>query len=269
MATQQVLAVDVGNSRAKFGLFEIGAAAVPQVVAVSALRLAEPAAPADVLATWLTSLNAQPARAILAGSNPPVRDQLLHAWPADAAQPGVVLSAADVPVPLDVDQPATVGIDRLLTAYAASRIFATGQPVIVVDSGTATTINLVTHEGVFRGGSIFPGLRLSAHALHDYTARLPLIDTDAIADKVSETEAPIPGRSTEQAMISGLFWGQLGAIRELRARLARVAMGQYKEAQDPVCLVTGGGGRQLSEHLLPCFYVDSLALHGLALLASD
>lgn len=263
-----VLAVEVGNSRAKFGLFEASQTDRPVVVHLTTVPLDPETNVAAALQLWLFERQLTPDTCILAGSNPPARDKMLVDWPAGIGAPRVVRKPSDIPVKLDVD-PSTIGLDRLLTAFAAIREFSPSCPVITVDSGTATTISLVTKDGVFRGGAILPGLRLSARALHEYTARLPLLDTDRIADRVTETIAPVPGRNTHEAMTAGLFWGQLGAIREIRRRLENSAEARFAQTGDVQCLVTGGGGRQLCDHLAPCRYIDCLALHGLAILATE
>jgi type III pantothenate kinase len=171
-------------------------------------------------------------------------------------------SAVDVPVVADVEQPQRVGIDRLLNAWAARHWRRAARPVIVVDSGTATTVDLITQDGVFRGGSILPGLRLSARALHEYTARLPLLDVDDAAAGWPS----VPGRNTEAAIRAGLLVGQLGAVKELAARLTEAARIHYGDECDPELFVTGGGGRLLAQHLPGAVYVDSLAPAWLALL---
>ncbi|MEZ6132822.1 MAG: type III pantothenate kinase [Planctomycetaceae bacterium] len=282
-----ILAVDVGNSRAKFGLFEAGSAARPQLLNLSATRLEVPSdiidsCPADAgladrrhahrrladsIRDWLDHADLpQPKHAVVAGSNPPVRDHLLNGWPFPDLSPRVIGHHRDIPIPVDVDEPEAVGIDRLLTAYAARQLLPDNGPTIVIDSGTATTVNLTTSDGTFRGGAILPGLRLSAYALHDYTARLPLIDTDLLSFGPARVDAPLPGRNTVDAMKSGLFWGQLGAIRELSSRLVQVAQSQFHDSERPLFVLTGGGGRQIVSHLNDAIYVDSLALHALAML---
>lgn len=264
----RVLTVDVGNSRAKIGLFETGQVGRPRALFVSAVRLTASSHLAADVDDLCSDHVADVAAAIVAGSNPPARDRLVESWPRQLPRPTVIDSSEQIPICVDVMDPLAVGIDRLLTGYAAHVLFGTGRACIVVDSGTATTINLVTADGVFRGGVILPGLRLSARALHEYTARLPLLDTDQFGEHVTDAEAPVPGRSTEEAMRSGLFWGQLGAIREIRSRLLKALTAYGETNEETVCLVTGGGGRQLADHLQPCIFVDSLTLHGLALLAA-
>jgi len=175
----------------------------------------------------------------------------------------VVSGYQQIPIRVDVDIPSRVGIDRLLNVFAAAQLLSKNGSVIVVDSGTATTVDLMTSDNTFRGGSILPGLRLSAHAMHDYTARLPMINVDSEPAELPE----VPGRNTEDAMRAGLLIGQLGAVRELIERLSISAANRFKEKSSPLVVVTGGGGRQLVSHLHDSTYIDSLALHGLSLLA--
>ena len=266
-----ILAIDVGNTRAKFGMFETGAAERPQAVNLSACRLDTNSSLASGLQRWLDDHAFDDiGEAIVAGSNPPVRNELIAAWPDDLCKPTIIEGHAQIPVPMDVQHPETVGIDRLLTAFAARQMISNQSPIVIIDSGTATTVNLLTSDGTFRGGAILPGLRLSAHALHDYTARLPLIDTDQIcAEDSDDIDAPLPGRQTVDAMKSGLFWGQLGAVKELTARLSDCATQKFGDTKSPVLVLTGGGGRQLVSQLNNAVYVDCLALHGLAMLPTD
>ncbi len=263
----RILAVDVGNTRAKFGVFEIGSAASPQPLKISAVQLEGVASLAEELAQWQEDSDIDDiSDAIVAGSNPPARSQLVDSWPWPELLPRLVDSHSDIPMRTDVDAPETVGIDRLLTAWAARHLFSDRQPLVVIDSGTATTINLTTSDGTFRGGAILPGLRLSAYALHDYTARLPKVDADSLSISPEKVDAPLPGRNTIDAMKSGLFWGQLGAIQEISHRLRLAAAQDYNDPGQVLQVLTGGGGRQIAGHLPDAIYVDSLALYGLALL---
>lgn len=248
-----ILAVDVGNSRAKFGVFERGDHQV-RPIASSVVSLRRQSDIAGHLDRWTE--NYEVGVSIAAGSNPPVLDRLLEDWPSTIPEATAIRHPRSIPIRLAVDQPDAVGLDRVLNALAASRLYPE-RNVIVVDSGTTTTIDLVTADGVFQGGTILPGLRLSAYALHDYTAKLPMIDVDAV-----QADLPaLPGRNTEEAMRAGLFWGQLGAIREISGRIA----GQCDA--NPTVLLTGGGCRQLSPQLEQAECIDGLPLHGLAMLA--
>ena len=249
----KIVAVDVGNSRAKFGVFKRGPEGVePFARAVVSLRRQRDVA--GQLARWPDARDVD--GSIVAGSNPPVLDRLLEDWPRDLPPATAIRHPRSVPVKLQVDQPDAVGLDRVLNAFAAIRL-CPDKDVIVVDSGTTTTVDLVSADGVFHGGTILPGLLLSAYALHDYTAKLPMLDVDA-----KQTGLPrLPGRNTEEAMRAGLFWGQLGAIREIVARITD------KCESTPTVLLTGGGSRLLSPQLTETMWIEGLPLHGLAMLA--
>lgn len=259
-----IIAVDVGNTRAKFGLFRIlsDGRAEPVDVVARVLAVTEDLA-AEFHHWWKKQQLEVPPAAMIAGSDPDVRDQLISNWPLKDCEPVTISGAPQIPVAADVDFPSRVGIDRLLNVFAASRMLTQPRPVITIDSGTATTVDLMTADLVFRGGTILPGLRLSAIAMHDYTARLPLLNVDEELASLPE----IPGRNTEAAMRAGLFIGQLGAVKEIAARLTQTAFMNFGETLPPQLFVTGGGGRHLVEHLPDAIFVDSLALHGLAMLA--
>lgn len=258
-----IIAIDVGNTRAKFGLFSSCGDGLVQPQEIMACVLNETKDLARTFQQWWNALDRPAPRTVMiAGSNPDVRDHLIANWPLKNCDPFVISGANQIPIKVDVEVPSKVGIDRLLNVFAASRLNHDARPVITIDSGTATTVDLMTTDRTFRGGSILPGLRLSAHAMHDYTARLPLLDVDVELATLPE----VPGRNTEAAMRAGLFIGQLGAVKELAARLTQAALTTFEETAAPQLFVTGGGGRQLVEHLPNATFVDSLALHGLAML---
>ena len=139
-------------------------------------------------------------------------------------------SGSDLPFGLSVEEPAGIGSDRLCAALGA---WAEGsREAVIVDAGTAVTVDLLS-DGSFQGGSIFPGYRLLAGSLHGGTALLPLIDS-------GEERVELPGRKTIDAMRSGIFWGFIGAVRELVSRMLPPGGDLW---------VTGGGGRILSPYL--------------------
>jgi type III pantothenate kinase len=260
-----IIAVDIGNTRAKFGLFNTSCEGLVEAVDVVARVLSE----TDDLAMsfhqwWNQQHRPAPPTAMIAGSDPDVRDQLITNWPMEDCRPVTISGAPQIPIAADVEFPPRVGIDRLLNVFAASRMLPQPGPVITIDSGTATTVDLMTTNRVFRGGTILPGLRLSAIAMHDYTARLPLLNVD----EELVTLPDVPGRNTESAMRAGLFIGQLGAVKEIASRLTQAAFATYGESLTPRLFVTGGGGRHLVDHLPNATFVDSLALHGLAMLSA-
>ena len=133
-----------------------------------------------------------------------------------------------LPLQVSLEQPDTVGIDRLLNAVAAVQHPSGGRvPAIIVDAGSAVTVDWVDEDGSFRGGAILPGLRLMAQALHEHTALLPLVQID-------QPSPPLPGRSTDGAMQAGVYHAVAGGINELIARFTQ------QSASLPHIFLTGG-----------------------------
>ena len=180
----------------------------------------------------------------------------------------MIRDRTSISVSVDVDFPEKVVLDRLLNAVAANAMRPPNRPVIVIDSGTATTVNFISREGVFCGGAILPGLEMSAKALHHYTAVLPLLPVQDLGG-----EPPVaPGRNTREAIRIGLFWGQIGAIREIVHQFCiqqRLRPPDYSgdsdSADSPWLILTGGGGPVLSSQLPGLLLLPSLGMHGLVL----
>jgi type III pantothenate kinase len=155
----------------------------------------------------------------LAGSNP----DALHVFGDWLRQRGqavrVIDSFRQLPIVVRVDRPESVGIDRLLNGVA---VLKRKIPAIVIDAGSAVTVDLVDADGVFCGGAIFPGLLLMAKALNDYTARLPLID------HIFTTDLPLPATNTVAAIEAGIGNAVAGGIdrivRELCSRSAATSI---------------------------------------------
>ncbi len=255
-----LLAIDVGNSRIKFGLFDLreierGATGLPECRRFTYVSIAE-APPDETLSTWIADRDGL-IPAIATGSRPERIERLCREWNHPRIARPVALSDRGIlTLRYDVRHPEQVGIDRLLGAVAARRLAPPGTGAVIVDSGTATTVDLVDADGTFRGGAILPGLALSARALHEYTQLLPEIP---LAELDAEAKGPV-GRDTREAIRSGLYWGHLGAIRELTAHYTALVPGA-------VLLLTGGGGRLLARQLPEFTLVPGLALQGFALLA--
>src|SRR5205085_7856667 len=106
----------------------------------------------------------------------PARRQRLADWLlARGDEVEVVVSPGRLPLATALPQPEKAGIDRLFNAVAVNSRRRPNAAAVVVDAGSAVTVDLVDEHGVFRGGAILPGLRLMAQALHDYTALLPAV----------------------------------------------------------------------------------------------
>jgi type III pantothenate kinase len=147
---------------------------------------------------------------------------------------------SELPLAVKVEKPEQVGLDRLLNALGAKSLIVPGTPAIVVDAGTAVTVDLLDDEGAFAGGSIFPGLRLMAEALHDHTALLPLVETQGAIPLV-------PAGSTTNAIAAGIHWAVAGGISGLLRALSLTV--PSLEAKVPVFL-TGGDAPRIQFDLL-------------------
>jgi type III pantothenate kinase len=175
--------------------------------------------------------------------------------PSGHSAPVRLLHVGDLPLDVRVEHPERVGMDRLAAATAAARLRAPRRGAILVDSGSAITVDYVSADGAFRGGAILPGMGLAARALHEFTDLLPLVP-------LGELSAPPPalGTSTVTAIRSGLYWGAVGAVRELAERLSAGIDPQ------PELFLTGGAGPHLGKALSnPVRILPHLVLSGIAL----
>jgi type III pantothenate kinase len=162
--------------------------------------------------------------------------------------PAVVVEAGvKTGIPVLVDNPREVGADRVVNALSAFVKY--GGPAIAVDVGTATTFDAVSEKGEYVGGAIAPGIRISARALYEQTARLVLVELTGPRSVV--------GKNTVEALQSGLIYGHAAMIDGMVERMA-------KELGDPTVVITGG----LAPVVLPeCRTIDHhepwLTLEGL------
>jgi type III pantothenate kinase len=211
--------VDVGNTRVKWGR-----CSVDSVAESVSLPADDPAAWQDQIDRWRL---AGPLAWVVTGVHPQRRDRLA-AWLRERGGAVHVLDSwQQLPLRIRVEHPEKAGIDRLLNAVAANHRRPPGVPAVVIDAGSAVTVDWLDETGSFGGGAIFPGLRLMARALHDYTALLPLIDVPAAAP-------PLPGLCTRGAMAAGVFWAAAGGIQALTRQLAT------RSPAAPVVFLTGG-----------------------------
>jgi type III pantothenate kinase len=247
-----VIAVDVGNSRTKWGRFCSGQLmdvvslpldqAAYEAQAAAWNLLASPDRPASGRVQWcVASVN-------LDGSEPLLG--WLHRFHDFDVR--VLDDPAELPIRVELENPQGVGIDRLLNAVAVNARRPPGRSAIIVDAGSAITVDALNADGAFVGGAIAVGLRTAARALHEFTYWLPLL-------QVTEPPRPI-GKSTADAMRSGLFWGTVGSINELLLR-QRAALGNQ-----PCVFLTGGDAPHLAPFLdQACELVNDLTLQGIQL----
>ena len=241
------LAVSVGNTRVAFGVFQDG-----QLTRSERHKLGEDKSKLiEAAQVWgeMTVDSNQPA--VIASVNPPVGSLVAGVLAEDVGMKVLVVGMDLLaPIKTDVPDPQKVGVDRLLNAAVA---FEKMQgPVAIVDAGTAITVDCVSAEGAFLGGAILPGLSLSARVLHEKTSLLPEV----------EMVQPdwIFGKDTQQAIVGGIYFAAVGAIRGILERYAT------ELAAWPVTVITGGDAELLrAECDFIQAYVPDLTLMGIEL----
>lgn len=252
-----LLAIDAGNTNVVFALLEDGVVRARWRIAT------DPRRTADEYGVWLHQLIAlqgyprDVVDAVIIGTVVP---RALHnlevlATKYFAVEPLVAgVPPADWGIELDVADPRTVGADRVVDAIAAHALHS--GDLIVIDFGTAATFDVVDYTGAYKGGIIAPGINLSLDALVTAAAKLPRIAIEAPRDNLS-----VIGRTTEDQMHIGIYWGYVsmieGLVRRLKAEIGR-----------PVKVISTGGLASLFDRHTDVFdeIEPDLTIQGLALL---
>jgi type III pantothenate kinase len=206
-----LLAFDLGNTETTVGLFAGDALVGHWRLTTTTART--PDEWAALVSAYLTNAGHSPSgvKAVAVASVAPLVTQSL--CDGVAALTGVratpIDATARLPITLDVDEPLTVGADRIVNTLAAVHLFA--RDTVVVDFGTATTFDCITADGRFIGGAIMPGVRTAADELVRRTAKLP----------ATELTAPsrVIGRRTEDCIRAGVLWGAADAVDGIVRRI--------------------------------------------------
>jgi type III pantothenate kinase len=246
------LVVDVGNSRIKWGRCADGSASI---AAVASLPPEDPEAWQRQFNEWRLG----PGETwVVSGVHPERRDRLIEWLRVRSGAVHLIDDPAQLSLEVALAKPRAVGIDRLLAAVAGNGRRRAGVPAVIIDAGSAVTVDWLDANGTFRGGAIFPGFRLMAQSLHDYTALLPQVE-------IPRAVPPLPGTSTPAAMEAGIFWSVAGGINAIVAQLAALS------GASPDLWITGGDGTLLQTaidgraHLWPEMTLEGLRLTAEAL----
>ena len=256
-----LLAIDGGNTNTVFGL------RVGKHEYLTWRMASAPATTADDYAVWLahhlgghgydfTAIDAVIISSVVPDSLPelvafatrylPVFTYILR---ADDESHGVKIA---------INKPEQAGADRIANTAAAAHEYRC--PVIVVDFGTATTFDYISADGAYHGGVIAPGVNLSIDALYQAAARLPLIDPSHW-----HKDLPIIGKTTIEAMNSGLFFGYVSLVEGIITRMKTT----IPEKSKITTIATGGLGAVFADAVEAIDHYDAhLTLKGLAVIAA-
>lgn len=251
-----LLALDIGNSEITVGLFRGDALSAHWRLttnpdrtsdewgaAVGAFLLQAGHSPNEVRAICLASVAPQVTQSLVAGLET-----------TTGIRPVTIDPRSPLPIILDVDEPLSVGADRIVNALAALSIFNTD--TVVVDFGTATTFDCVTADSRFIGGAIMPGLRTSADQLTRRAAKLP-------ATELAPPERAI-GRRTEDCIRAGVLFGAADAVDGMITRIRR----EWPNQTQPKVVATGGLATIVTPFTTSVDAVDpDLTLRGLRIAA--
>jgi type III pantothenate kinase len=248
-----LLTIDCGNTNTVFSIWDGSRFVATWRMATDTQRTA------DEYYVWLSTLKTfqkieQDVSHVIISSTVPrvvfnlrvLSDRYFNARPLVVGKPECRL-----PVDVRVDIGTQVGPDRLVNTVAGFDRY--GGNLIVVDFGTATTFDVVDDDGAYIGGVIAPGVNLSLAALHQAAAALPHVD-------ISKPQAVI-GTNTVACMQSGVFWGYVGLVREICARIKA-------ERDRPMQIISTGGLAPLFQQTEALFdrYDEDLTMHGLRII---
>jgi type III pantothenate kinase len=233
-----LIAIAVGNTRTRFGIFHGDDLTSPQSL---------PSEGAAAIAEAVASLGADHhgCLVVVSSVNQPASEKIVASL-RDAGVDNVLRIGEDLPVPMNhtLDDASTLGQDRILCAFGAWR--KARQACVVVDAGTAITVDFIDGEGTFQGGMIAPGVAMMLKAMHDGTAALPLL----AFTPPDEARGPF-GKETTHAMLLGVKTAAVGLVHK--------AIDTYALAYEayPQVIATGGDAPtlfaddDLIEHLVP------------------
>ncbi len=232
------IGIDAGNTRIKLGLFrdaQIIDVIITETAGFSRLNLPS---------KWKCL---QPESIGLASVVPSVNSAITGDLERYYGIRARLIKPSGCGIRLTIKNPGRVGIDRILNCRAALELF--GSPVVVVDAGSAVTVDAATEKDGFCGGAIIPGAELWAKALM----------STSLIGKSREARSGFPGKNTDEAISCGIRYGVPGAVNAILS----ASLKKYSSAK--IVLTGGGGGILRYEIILPCVFRRYLTLEGIAL----
>ncbi|MEZ5826119.1 MAG: type III pantothenate kinase [Geminicoccaceae bacterium] len=245
-----LLLIDVGNTNTVFALYSGREPLGQWRLSTNRERTAEEYGALLIQLIQIAGLDYRKVEAVIISSVVPPSLQPLRWMSRDFFRCKAFVTGEDVEhgIANKLNNPREAGSDRLVNAVAAVRRYE--PPLIIVDFGTATTFDVVDADGAFIGGVIAPGINLSIEALHRAAAKLPRIAIEPPANAI--------GRSTEGAMQSGIYWGYVGMIEGLIARI------EAEYGAPMTVIATGGLASLFAKHCACLKHVDKdLTMAGL------
>lgn len=211
-----LLAIDVGNSNTVLGLFE-----------GKKLKKWRILSRQKALAQWARKYQGRVDGIIISNVVPALKQALKNlSQKLGHPHPLFVTSRLKMPVRLKVKNPRSIGADRIVNAVAAYSLYRKKTNLVIIDLGTATTLDLVTSKGEFLGGVITPGIKTMSDALAEKCAQLPKV-------RIQCPRSPL-GRNTREAIQSGIFFGYVGLIKGLIQKISK------EHHSSLAILITGG-----------------------------
>jgi type III pantothenate kinase len=251
-----LLAIDAGNTRVKWGLFDANGTLLVNGACLNA----------EIVYTKLPAAT----RIIISNvAGEYIKKQLEEILPKHIPTHWITAKGSECGVNSRYDQPEKLGTDRWAALVAAWNIKQA--PCVVVNAGTAVTIDALANnhdQGEFIGGMILPGIYLMQQSLGVAAAQLPLIQAEKSTSALSEQFQDIFAKNTADAMRAGAINAACGAIKQMHSALAVLTS---EEKQTPYIFISGGNAQLIKDNLLSdvtnlALIVDNLVLRGLYLI---
>jgi type III pantothenate kinase len=256
-----ILSLDVGNTTIHGGVFGEAADGTQDQLLMQFRRTSEFRASSDELGVFLRSvlrengIDSTGVRQIAICSVVPdaihsLRNACVKYF---GINPFLLQAGVKTGLKIKYRNPLEVGADRIANSIAGMHLYP-GKNLVIVDFGTATTFCAVSKDLDYLGGVIIAGLKISMEALETKTAKLPSVEIVSVRDAL--------GRSTVESIQSGLYFGQVGTVREITGRLTKECFGRDEK---PLIIATGGFAGLFEKEGLFDAVVPDLVLKGLNL----